>query len=83
MHTPDSRAGGSPSHPSPIKPPRSSSFRKGNTICIIGLPADVNMSGLGPLRYRLTPSTTLVLRQGDITRFKGDAIVNAGECGYS
>lgn len=31
-----------------------------------------------PLRFALTPSTALVLRKGDLTRFTGDAIVNGG-----
>lgn len=36
------------------------------------------MQGAGSsLRYRLTPTATLVLRKGDITRARVDAIVNA------
>jgi hypothetical protein len=36
------------------------------------------MAGTAPnVVLRLTPSTRLVLRRGDITKFTGDAIVNA------
>ncbi|CAL5220936.1 g3035 [Coccomyxa viridis] len=31
----------------------------------------------GTLRYKLTDTSTLILEQGDLTKYKGDAIVNA------
>ena len=34
----------------------------------------------GTLRYKLTDASTLVLDQGDLTKYQGDAIVNAGTC---
>ena len=34
----------------------------------------------GTLRYKLTDTSTLILEQGDLTKYKGDAIVNAGTC---
>jgi hypothetical protein len=33
-----------------------------------------------PLIYQITDTTQLLLQQGDITLFEGDAIVNAGAC---
>lgn len=39
----------------------------------------VSMASSGDtLKYKLTYASTLFLQQGDLTRYKGDAIVNAG-----
>ena len=34
----------------------------------------------GPKRYKLSDKAVLTLQLGDLTRWEGDAIVNAGEC---
>ena len=34
----------------------------------------------GPKRYKLSEKAVLTLQLGDLTRWEGDAIVNAGEC---
>ena len=36
------------------------------------------MASGGNLRYKLTDVSTLILEQGDLTKYRGDAIVNAG-----
>jgi len=47
---------------------------------LVQAPRPALARAMSSLRHSLAKDTQLVLQQGDITRWQGDAIVNAGTC---